>query len=296
VNKPNFFIVGAPKCGTTAMNHFLAQHPDIFMAKKEIHFFGGDLKMQEVPSEQEYLQYFEEAGNKKIIGEASVWYLYSKTAALEIKKFNPDAKILIMLRNPVEVIYSLHSQHLYNYNEDVRDFEKALALDEVRKKGNHLPDSVDFYELPPYKDSVLFFEQVNRYLSAFGEKNVHIVLYDDFKTKPEQVYKETVSFLGLREFEDIDFKIINPNKKMRSWVLHRSLKKPSRGLKNFARWLIPFKPIRHRIMFSLFKFNIYSKRRKKMDEQIRIKLVQLFKNDIHELSRLLQRDLSSWTK
>src|SRR5258706_10449866 len=111
INNPDFFIVGAPKCGTTAMNDYLGQHPDIYMAPKELHYFGADLKIKDKISESAYLQYFKNAGNKKILGEASVWYLFSGTAAKEIKNFSPDAKILIMLRNPVEVVYSLHSQH-----------------------------------------------------------------------------------------------------------------------------------------------------------------------------------------
>src|SRR5687768_11853389 len=89
MGKPNFFIVGAPKCGTTAMNDYLNQHPAIFMATKELHYFGRDLKLKNKISEAEYLKHFTNAGNKKIIGEASVWYLYSKTAAHEIKSFSP---------------------------------------------------------------------------------------------------------------------------------------------------------------------------------------------------------------
>ena len=137
---PNFFIVGAPKCGTTAMNDYLDQHPDVFMAHKELHYFGNDLQVKNRISEQEYLQHFKDAVNEKIIGEASVWYLFSATAAKEIKSFSPDAKVLIMLRNPVDVIYSLHSQHLYDGNEDVLDFESALALDDERKAGRGIQD------------------------------------------------------------------------------------------------------------------------------------------------------------
>src|SRR6266511_5324655 len=128
------------------MNDYLNQHPDIFMGKKELHYFGKDLKTKLKLSESEYLENFEGASDKKIIGEASVWYLSSKTAAEEIKKFAGDAKILIMLRNPVDVIHSMHSQHLYDGNEDILDFEAALSLDEKRKSGDNLPDSVDYFE------------------------------------------------------------------------------------------------------------------------------------------------------
>src|SRR5665647_751711 len=113
LKRPDFFIVGAPKCGTTAMNNYLAQHPDVFMAQKEIHYFGSDLKMRVKVSESEYLNYFQNAEEKKLIGEASVWYLFSEKAAAEIKAFSPQAKIIIMLRDPIDVLHSLHSQHLF---------------------------------------------------------------------------------------------------------------------------------------------------------------------------------------
>jgi hypothetical protein len=109
MRKPDFFIVGAPKSGTTAMYFYLKQHPEIFMPeRKELHFFGSDFFAPHfVRDLKEYLKFFEGADNKKRIGEASVWYLYSKRAAFEIKEFNPDADIIIMLRNPVDMMYSL---------------------------------------------------------------------------------------------------------------------------------------------------------------------------------------------
>ena len=75
---------------------------------------------------------------EKRLGEASVWYLYSKTAAQEIYSFNPDAQIVVMLRNPADMLYSQHSQFLYNGNEDIEDFSEALAAEPERTK----PESV----------------------------------------------------------------------------------------------------------------------------------------------------------
>jgi hypothetical protein len=294
VNKPNFFIVGAPKCGTTAMNDFLAQHPDIFMAKKEIHYFGSDLKMRLKISESEYLNYFNEAGNKKIIGEASVWYLFSQTAAIEIKKFSPGAKILIMLRNPVQVLHSLHSQHLYDGNENVLDFETAMNLDAERKNGNKIPDSLDFFELPPYRDSVLFARQVKRYLDNFGRENVHIILYDDFVPNTEKAVRGTLDFLGVDSKIPIAYDVINPNKTIRFFSLHRLLKNPSWGLKRVVRIILPFKKLRHSIMAYLSKWNIRIKKRDKMDDRLYGRLKDSFAEDVNSLARIINRDLSGW--
>lgn len=296
MSKPNFFIVGAPKCGTTAMNDYLRQHPDIFMAKKELHYFGSDLKTKVKLTQEEYLKYFSAAGQKKIIGDASVWYLFSKTAAQEIKKFVPQAKILIMLRNPVDVIYSLHSQHLYDGNEDIRDFETALSLDEDRKRGIHLADSLDYFELPPYVDSVLFSNQVKRYLDVFGGENVHVALYDDLKADPERTFFKILEFLELDSKILINYGIINPRKQIKWLYLHRIIKKPSLRLKTAARFIVPSRKIRHLMMSLFFKWNINPEKTGGMNEKLRSRLKNLFEEDIRTLSKLINRDLSGWLK
>src|ERR1051325_3379611 len=106
--RPDFFIVGAPKCGTTAMNGYLRQHPQIFMPeRKDITYFGTDLKFERSRiSYDEYISLFQDANDALRIGESSVWYMYSKTAAEEIKSFSPSASIIVMLRNPVDMLYA----------------------------------------------------------------------------------------------------------------------------------------------------------------------------------------------
>lgn len=296
LKRPDFFIVGAPKCGTTAMNNYLAQHPDVFMAQKEIHYFGSDLKMRVKLSESEYLNYFQNAGEKKLIGEASVWYLFSKKAAEEIKAFSPEAKIIIMLRNPIDVLHSLHSQHLFNANEEVTNFERALELDAERRKGNQLPHSHDFFELPLYRDSVLFGEQVKRYIDIFGPKNVHIILYEDFKKNTKKIVDETMEFLNISQDVEIKYGVVNPNKKIRFFSLHRLLKLPPQGLKKIVRFVLPVKKIRHELMVLLFKLNIRKVKRKKMNEKLRMELKDYFSDDIKKLSSIINRDLSEWMK
>lgn len=120
---PDFFIVGAPKCGTTSMCNYLDQHPDIFISNpKELNFFGADLTPppRKITLE-EYLSHFQDS-QAKICGEGTPFYLLSQAAGQEIKALNPDAKIIIMLRDPVALIYSLHSQLLFGSSENVADF------------------------------------------------------------------------------------------------------------------------------------------------------------------------------
>lgn len=294
MNKPNFFIVGAPKCGTTAMNDYLNYHPDVFMAEKEIHYFGSDLKLKHRITETEYLQKFEDRKNEKIVGEASVWYLFSENAAEEIKEFSPHARILIMLRKPVDVIYSLHSQHLYDGNEDVLDFNKAILLEEQRQNGSHLPISRDFYQLPTYLDSVRYFEQVKRYLELFGENSVHIVLYDDFIADTQKVVTGILKFLNIEHSINMDYKVINANKEIQYFFLHRLIKNPSSQLKKLVRWVLPSKEIRHRLMAKILKWNIRIRKRKKLDDEMKESINNKLAGDIRSLGKLINRDLDNW--
>jgi hypothetical protein len=128
--RPGFFLVGAPKAGTTAMNTYLSRHPEIFMAQKELHYFSHEAFYGPPLAERDfdwYLDQFREAGEKTLLGEASVWYLSSSTAAERIKEFEPSAKILIHVRNPTDLIVSYHSELLFLGYEDIEDIEQALA-------------------------------------------------------------------------------------------------------------------------------------------------------------------------
>ena len=125
MRKPDFFIAGAPKCGTTAMHTYLQTHPEVFVSKvKEPSFFATDLHNSNplVCNIEEYLSLFAEVRDEKRVGEASTGYFYSQNAAKELKEFNPSASIIIMLRNPVDMMYSLHGQLLYQGNEDLVNF------------------------------------------------------------------------------------------------------------------------------------------------------------------------------
>jgi hypothetical protein len=116
---PNFFIVGAPKSGTTALHTYLGMHPEVFMGPKEAHFFAPDVRIEPLDSDK-YFEGFVGAEGKACIGEASVFYLYPEKAAAAIHEFNPNAKIIVMLRNPVDLLYSLHSQFQFDQLEDIK--------------------------------------------------------------------------------------------------------------------------------------------------------------------------------
>lgn len=234
----NCCIVGMPKAGTTSLHQYLAQHPEIFMSPdKEPHFFSTDLlkegeelhgyaKYTRYPSLERYHQLFSERGEATIVGESSVFYLFSKNAAEEIYKYNPNTKIIIMLRELVTFLYSLHSQGLFSGNETEKSFEKALELQERRMEGKELPPTVHFPSRLYYDQHIEIAQQISRYLKLFPREQIKIILFDDFKNDTKKTYKEVLQFLGISE--DFTPSLIdhNPNTKMRYQFLARMLQDP----------------------------------------------------------------------
>ncbi|NJL34400.1 MAG: sulfotransferase domain-containing protein [Chloroflexaceae bacterium] len=174
--KPDFFIVGAPKCGTTAMTDYLNQHPDVFVpVVKEPDFFGSDLTGRRYTTNlHTYLALFE-PGRGKLCGEGSTAYIISKQAAQEIYNFNPEAKIIIMIRNPVDMLYSLHNQVVYTGDESIHDFALALAAEPNASRVNIFRMGVDSLNpcgivktptLPNRFSATLMHSGANRYMSS----------------------------------------------------------------------------------------------------------------------------------
>ena len=296
IKKPNFFIVGAPKSGTTSMQHYLKQHPDIFMPEgKEIHYFGSDLHFRRYRhNKEEYYEEFSAAQHEQRIGEASVWYLYSKSAAVEISEFCPAAKIIIMLRNPVDMIYSLHSQFTYNGWENIADFRSALAAEKNRRKGIKIPDGPIFKEAYYYRDTAKFTCQVKRYFDAFGRKNVLVILFDKLKQDASEVYRETLQFLGVDPHFQPEFPVVNPNTNIRSGALRNFLKNPPEIARTIARLVLPRRSLRSKLKSGLLEFNTQYKQRQPMDPQLKRQLQDEFRPDVENLGRLIDCDLSHW--
>ena len=291
-NIPDFFIVGAPKCGTTALDFHLSKHPEIFMAKKELHYFGTDLGMiQEELTEEKYLSFFNEAADKQIKGESSVWYLYSKKAAEEIMTFNPYAKIIILLRKPTEMIPSLHSQYVYNGIENLKDFKKAFEYD----LNNEAKPCSLFNIRPKYIDSTMYNEQVQRFLNVFDAKNVLIVLHDDLSSNFNQIYIRTLQFLGASNTSFLPLEQqINARKEVKNVKLHQMSKQPPRKIKSIFRTVVPSKKVRHSIMKWVEERNVTEQIPEGISTATKHKIIELTKQDTRALEKLLNKDLSSW--
>ena len=277
------------------MYHFLAQHPDIYMpAHKEIHFFGTDLYSPHYSRDaQKYLEHFAGVANQKRVGEASVWYLYSKLASHEIKEFSPGAGIIIMLRNPVDMIYSLHGHRLYINSEDIEDFEEALNAEADRKKGLRLPANPYPVEGLFYREVGRYAEQVQRYLDDFGPEQVKIILYDDFKADPARTCRDLFSFLEVMPTFPVEISVINASKKVRSRALTSFLDPPPAIVSKLGRVLTSAER-RHKLFRTFQKLNTDHVPRRPLPPLLRQQLQEEFAPDIERLSRMLDRDLSHW--
>jgi hypothetical protein len=300
--KPDFFIVGAPKCGTTAMDCYLAAHPDIYMARKEMHHFGEDLRFGPHfyrRDRTEYLKEFEAASSQVRLGESSVWYLFSETAAAELEAFNPDARVIIMLREPVEMIHSLYYTFRWDNNEVLTTFEEALAAENDRRKGRRLGRATYLAQGLVYGDVVRFAPQVERYFKIFGRDRVHVILYDDFKKDVSGEYRKTLEFLEVEaSFAPQNFKTVNDNKYARFGAVRSLMSDPMlRSAVLSLRHLVP------RFVFAAMqetdaairKFNSSVGNRPPLKPETRLQLARRFAPEVERLGALLGRDLTHWS-
>jgi hypothetical protein len=294
MTRPDFLIVGAFKSGSTALYEGLRRHPQIFMPfHKEPLYFGDDLTRRYGRyTKAEYLHLFEPAKPDQIAGEASTWYLYSVSAAREIHDFNPATKIMVVLRNPVDVMYAEHSQLIYNVIEDIPSFEAALAAEPDRRAGRRIPPGPINIENLFYRHSVRFAEQLERYFDVFGRGQVHVMLWDDLRRDGATTVRGALEFLGVDPSLATAPPNANENKRVRSRLIQRLIFAP-RLLLPLAPFLRRF-PLVRAVRTRLLDMNSEAKPRAPMDPVLRRQLLDEFTPEIERLGRLIGRDLSAW--
>ncbi|MBW7943413.1 MAG: sulfotransferase domain-containing protein [Candidatus Kuenenia stuttgartiensis] len=191
------------------------------------------------------------------------------------------------------MIYSLHSQYLYNGCEDIIDFEDALRKEDLRKKGLFLPKNAYPVEGLLYRETAKYTQQIKRYFEIFDKKAIQFIIFDDIKNNPQTSLQDTFRFLGVNEDISNDTKLINPNKRAKSVFLRNLLQNPPPFLLNMSRRLIPH-AIRSRMRKGMWNFNIRYESRIPMRPELRKRLQDEFKPEIKQLSDMLGRDLNYW--
>ncbi|HYN64302.1 MAG TPA: hypothetical protein VES36_06820 [Candidatus Limnocylindrales bacterium] len=278
------------------MYSYLQEHPQVFMPfHKEPLFFGADLQRRYGQmTEAQYLNLFADARPEQRAGEASAWYLYSGTAAREIHDFAPSADIIVMLRNPVDVMYAQHSQLLYNRQETIADFGTALEAEDDRRQGNRLPPGPIRPENLFYRHMIGFAEQLERYLDIFGRDRVHIIVHDDLSDDTPAAYRRVLEFLRVDPGFQPAFELKNTNKRPRSTGLQQLIYAPPGPIRALAPRLRRSR-VAHALRDAMLAMNSRGEPRQAMGADLRQRLTDELRPEVERLGTLIGRDLSAWS-
>jgi len=300
---PNFLIIGAAKAGTNALYHYLRQHPQVYMSPwKEPKFFafeseadlgfraanGKDAPVNAsvILDQGEYERLFDDARDGELArGEASTHYLYVEKSPTRIKSLIPDAKLIAVLRNPVDRAFSSY-QHLVRDDLEPLDFGAALDA-EPQRIAEH------YAYLYRYTDMGFYSQQLDRYEKTFSENQLCVLLYDDLRSDPEGTCRQIFSFLGVDE----DFVPDMSGEYNRSGVpknrfMHRLLN-PSAPMKRRL-WNVTPRLARERLLDAQTKIVNRNLQRQTMPEPERDRLRGVFREEVGRLEARLDRDLSHW--
>jgi Sulfotransferase domain len=299
--RPNTFLIGAPKCGTTALAQYLADHPEVFFSTpKEPFYFSTDYpglaRLNGVSTEEAYLRLFARAlPRQRVIAEGSTNYLASEVAVGKILEFDPRARFIAMLRNPIDVVHAFHAELVFGYMEDVADFAEAWRLQSVRAAGERIPPACHAPQFLQYREVARFAPQIERFQAAVPESQRRIVLFDDFAADPGRVYRQILEFLELRDDGRTQFPRVNEARERRLGSVFAWLNDPPSAL---ARPVLALRQRLRRtrsgwIDWVRERFKSY-RPRPALASDLREQLRQEFSDEVLELGARIGRDLSAW--
>jgi hypothetical protein len=289
--RPDFFIAGAAKCGTTALFRYLTAHPAVFMPEsKEPNYFCSDLpRYGHVATLTDYEALFSPAPPHALTGEASVLYLYSKIAITRVMAHNADAKFIVMLRNPIEAARSMHAFQWSYELEDVADFEQAWRLQKARLQGQNLPPRWPYPDHLQYGALYSYAPQVRRLLAQAPRTQCLFVVFEEFFADPSRQFARVLEFLGLPPAPVATaFPVVNQTIGVRSASLDRLVRHPPAALLALRRaaHAVGLRPLR-----ALQRFNRVAGQKPPLREAFRAELQEYFSVDITETEQLLGRRL-----
>ena len=292
---PNFFVIGASSSGTTSLYHYLKQHPQVFMSPvKEPHFFSfagkefgattiKGYKERKIDSLEKYQALFQEVSDEIAIGEASPSYLYTPSAHERIRQSVPNAKLITILRNPVDRAYSNYTRCIRQDVEPISDFAEALRQESVRIQNNWPPKWF-------YKWKGFYYEQLKRYFEVFEKEQIMVCLYEHLSNDPVNLMQNLFRFLDVdstfvpdtSEKKNVSF--IPKNRTLQAFITKRN------PVKSIIKPLIPEK-LRRGAVNNLKSWN---QSKPELSPDIRKQLIQEYREDILNLQDLIQRDFSKW--
>ena len=306
---PDFFVVGHPKCGTTALYEMLRLHPQVFMPDlKEPWFFATEL----LPTFRPYRPLFRTGFRrrsvstlrclkglvpKQLAGEASPLYLWSHFAAGGIAAVHPGARIIAVFREPASFLRSLHLELVQRNQEPEKDLGTAIHVEEARRQGRYVSPSAWYWPtVVLYSDYVRYAQQLRRYQELFPPEQILVLIYDDFRRDNEAVMREVQRFLGIDDTYPIEPMDVNPSVRVHSTYLNNLVRAISAGdgpvsgaIKTFVEAVAP-QQLRHKALEITQRRLIYTKP-EPPDDKLIVELRRRYKKEVVELSEQLGRDL-----
>jgi hypothetical protein len=310
---PNFFIVGAPKAGTTSLYYYLSQHPDVYMSPiKEPNYFATEIRAENISPQWQawaqkendslqqylrgsmrekrfgglvsnwfdYLKLFQNANREKAIGEASVCYLWSRTAARNIASTTSNPKIIMVLRNPVDRAFSQYKQAVTN------GLVGSSFREQVRRSLNRKTDKLEL--LNPFLEFGLYHEQVKRFTELFPAQNLRVYLYEEYRQAPAETLADVFRFLEVdpQFLPDLSKKHLQTRMPRFVWVSHK--------LKQHGAWSRLKGAVPATLVPVVQKLVFRNEQTAEIDRADRLYLSDYYREDVSRLATLIRRNLDGW--
>jgi hypothetical protein len=302
---PDFFVVGAPRCGTTAFCRYLARNPQIcFSRPKEPHYFS---RLDRDPTADELRRdYLDRCFGHctpahRAIGEGSVSYLYLPGAIERIRRLNPDARFVALVRNPLSMLPSYHLRMRFLLQEDEADFATAWALAPERAQGRSVPKRCLDARLLMYGEVAKLGAQVERLFAIAGRERTHVIVFDDLTTDPRAVYLRALAYLGVDDDGQTTFERRYESRMYRYRWLQRLLYVPAtRGgkvvdtIQRRSRRYNTDGSKRPSLIKRLTRLNQVAASPEPLSPSMTATIRDALRDDVALLGRLLGRDLRHW--
>ena len=292
---PNFLILGAAKAGTTSLHHYLGQHPDVFVsAMKEPKYFAlrdepldfkgpsQFINQSSVNTFEAYCALFQDVQDERAIGETSPLYLYSEKAADGIRETLPHAKLIVILRNPVDRAFSSYT-HLLREGFETLTFEASLEAESDRIRDRWAP-------LWYYTQKGFYGQQLQRYYERFPQPQIKVFLFEELCADPMAVVQDIFRYIGVDPSFQPDLAKKNVSGVPKNAALQRMLTRDN-PLKSVGKMLLP-KQFRKKLSSQIQRQNLAAKPVLKVETRHR--LLNSYRDDILLLQGLIDRDLSGW--
>lgn len=302
---PDFFLVGAPRCGTTALSRYLSRNPQIcFSRPKEPHYFA---KTDNMPGADELKKDYLDrcfahcTPSHKSLGEGSVSYLYIPDVIERILHFNPKARFIVQIRNPLKMLPSYHLRMQFLLQENETDFATAWGLQQARMRGENIPKRSLDPRLLYYGEVAKFGAQIERLFKLAGRERTHVIVFEDFASDTLGTYKRLLEFLGVDYDGQTDFERRFESQMYRYRWLQQVLFVPATSngkivdtLQQRARKYSPDGSKKKGFIKRLTNLNKVPRSPVPLTPQMADTLREALRHDIQHLSRMLDRDLSHW--